>query len=66
MKQVGGSNYGTACWDADSDACLQVADYCGWAIQRKWERGDTHFHGRLSPRIGSEYDLFARGTDFYY
>lgn len=66
MKQVGGSRYGTACWDASSDACLQVADYCGWAIQRKWERGDTHFYGRLSPRIGSEYDLFARGADFYY
>jgi hypothetical protein len=27
-----------------SDPCLQVADYCTWAIQRKWERGDERSH----------------------
>ena len=27
----------TAMWPASVDPCLQVADYCSWAIQRKWE-----------------------------
>jgi hypothetical protein len=32
-----------AFWPMESDPCLQVADYCTWAIQRKWER-ETHAH----------------------
>ncbi|MFN8512717.1 MAG: hypothetical protein U0232_03495 [Thermomicrobiales bacterium] len=32
--------YRTAFWSASSDPCLQIADYCCWAIQRKWERND--------------------------
>lgn len=67
MRQVGRRmTYKTACWDASSDACLQVADYCGWAIQRKWEAGDAGPHGRIASKIRSEYDLFARGTTLYY
>jgi uncharacterized protein DUF3800 len=36
MKQVGRMTYRTACWDASSDSCLQVADYCGWAQTAGW------------------------------
>ena len=35
-----GATYRTAFWPAGADPCLEVADYCCWAIQRKWERGD--------------------------
>jgi len=66
MRQVGRVRYKTACWDASSDACLQVADYCGWALQRKWETGDSEPYNRISSKIRSEYDLFARGTTCYY
>jgi len=66
MQQVGRSAYSTACWDASSDACLQVADYCGWAIQRKWELGDASSYERINTKIGSEFDLWARGTNVYY
>lgn len=66
MKQVGRIDYRTACWDASSDACLQVADYCGWAIQRKWESSDPAPHGRISDKIKSEFDLFATGLKMYY
>jgi Protein of unknown function (DUF3800) len=66
MNQVSRRTYKTACWDATSDACLQVADYCGWAIQRKWESSDPAPYQRIAGKIRSEYDLFARGKIFYY
>lgn len=53
-------------WPAAIDPCLQVADYCSWAIQRKWERGDTRSYELIKSKIRSEYDLFARGTTRYY
>src|SRR5262245_7278600 len=66
MRQVGRITYRTACWDASSDSCLQVADYCGWALQRKWEADDSGPYNRLGSKVRSEYDLFASGTTFYY
>ena len=67
MKQVGGPiHYKTACWEASSDCCLQVADYCGWAIQRKWESADPGPYLRIASKIRSAYDLFGRGTKVYY
>jgi hypothetical protein len=66
MRQVGSVTYKTACWDASSDACLQVADYCGWALYRKWEAGDSGPYNRIMPKIKSEYDLFAGGSVYYY
>jgi uncharacterized protein DUF3800 len=66
LRQVGRVTFRTACWDAGSDACLQVADYCGWAIQRKWESGDTGAYERIAPKVRSEFDLWARGKTLYY
>ncbi len=45
---------------------LQVADYCAWAIQRKWERGDRRSYDPLADRITYEYDLWSRGTTHYF
>lgn len=66
LKQIGRTTYQTACWDASADACLQVADYCGWAIQRKWETGDRSAYDQIAPKIRSEFDLWSRGTTLYY
>jgi hypothetical protein len=41
-------------WSAISDPCLQVADYCCWAIQRKWERGDQRSYALIEHHIASE------------
>lgn len=49
-----------------ADPCLQVADYCAWAIQRKWERSDLRSYDRIRSKIRSEYDLWARGSRYYY
>jgi len=43
-----------ASWLAASDPCLQVADYCSWAIQRAWERGDERPRSRIATRLASE------------
>jgi Protein of unknown function (DUF3800) len=56
----------TAHWQAASDPCLQVADYCSWAIQRKWEQGDGRAFSLVEPLVASEFDLFARGDTCYY
>jgi hypothetical protein len=45
---------------------LQGADYCGWAIFRKWERGDLRSYALISPKIKSEFNVFAIGSTFYY
>ena len=56
----------TSFWKCETDPCLQLADYCTWAIQRKWERGDTRSYDLIRDRITSEYDTFQKGTVEYY
>lgn len=53
---------------AAADPGLQVADYCAWALQRKWESGgkDTRSFDLIRPRITYEYDLWERGATYYY
>ena len=46
--------------NAGSDMAVQAADYCGWAIQRKWERGDLRAHGAIRHLVRSEEVLFER------
>lgn len=49
-----------------SHVVLQIADYCNWAILRKWERDDMEFYNKISPAISSEYEIFRKGQRFYY
>lgn len=53
---------------AAADPCLQVADYCAWAIQRKWESGsrDLRSYDLIKDRITYEYDLWAHGNKHHY
>lgn len=54
---------------AGSDPCLQVADYCAWAIQRKWEspkQRDCRSYDLIADRITYEYDLWEKGTEHHY
>jgi hypothetical protein len=45
---------------------LQIADYFNWAIYRKWEHGDTSSHNKITQQIRSEFDIFRKGTQYYY
>lgn len=49
-----------------ADPCLQVADYCSWAIQRKWEKDDSRSYDIIKDRITYEYDLWKSGTKHHY
>ena len=46
--------------------CLQVVDYCNWAIFRKWTSGDARSYDLIKSSIKSEFDIFRTGTRFYY
>jgi hypothetical protein len=59
-------DYRVAYWAAASEPCLQIADYCAWAIQRKWERQDLRSYDLIKDKIKTEYDLFRAGTTVYY
>lgn len=59
-------SYRVAFWPAVNDPCLQVADYCTWAIQRKWERGDTRSYDMIADKVASEKDIWSIGAKLYY
>jgi hypothetical protein len=43
-----------AFWPNMSEPCLVVADYCTWAIQRRWEREDGRSRELIADMIASE------------
>lgn len=45
---------------------LQVADYCNWAIWKKWEGGDDYFYRKIEKAVRSEFDIFSSGRTLYY
>ena len=52
--------------DSKSNFDLQIADYCTWAIYRKWNCGDERSFCHISPAVTSEFDIFQSGTTHYY
>jgi hypothetical protein len=60
------ADHRVASWTAHSEPCLQVADYCAWAIQRKWERGDERSYDLIRSKIHSELEPFRLQTVTYY
>ena len=45
---------------------LQVADYCCWAVFRKWQRSETEYYDRIKEGIRSEFSIFRNGKRYYY
>lgn len=67
VRQILGLNRGVTFFcPAAHDPCLQIADYCAWAIRRKWERNDLRSYNLVRQRIVSEYELFRLGKRNYY
>lgn len=60
------TSFRTASWNAHSEPCLQVADYCCWALARKWEQGDERSYALIQNKIRSEFDVFQSGRRLYY
>lgn len=38
---------------------LQAADYCTWALYRKWHRGDLRSYELVEPYVRSEIEAFG-------
>ena len=51
---------------AKSHLLLQAADYCSWAIQRKWARNDSRSYDLIKDKIRSEYDWLKAEEKTYY
>jgi hypothetical protein len=49
-----------------SHPMLQVADYCCWAINRKWKDGDLRPYSRIRRAVFTEFDIFRNGDTEYY
>jgi hypothetical protein len=66
ISQVTTRPWEVAFWPSDSDPCLQIADYLTWAVQRKWEKGDTRSYDLIKHQVATEYDMFSWGSTHYY
>jgi hypothetical protein len=49
-----------------SNLDLQIADYCTWAIYRKWNTSDARSYLHIQPAVTSEFEIFRDGTTLYY
>ncbi len=62
LGQTLGKDIRCGTWPAASDPLLQVADYCCWAIQRKYELGDARSFALIAHQIVSVRDVFGSDT----
>ncbi len=63
-KEIRFDSYHHAC---ASNAWIQVADYCSWAVFRKWEHGDTRTYDQLRHRLAEpELDALRMGVTLHY
>ena len=65
-QSVSGVEWRTAFWPANSEPGLLVADYCCWAIQRKWERADARSYSLIENKIATEFDLWRLGAKHFF
>ena len=65
-KLPAGTRYKILHHSSKSCMGLQIADYCNWAVFRKWERGDLRSYGLIKSAIRSEFDIFKNGTQYFY
>lgn len=49
-----------------SHACLQAADYCNWAIHKKWKDNELRPYNKIRKFIRSEFDILKSGDEYFY
>jgi len=52
-----GMNYRILHHQSRSHYGLQVADYCCWAVFRKWQRGESVWYDRIKPSVYNEFKI---------
>lgn len=51
----------------ESNKWIQVADYCCWAVMKKWERGDFRTYSQLRTKLtAAELNVFRHGSGHTY
>ncbi len=45
---------------------LQIADYCNWALFRKWERGDDSAYRLVHREVRRAFDIYRSGARRYF
>lgn len=66
QQTIPDTDYRCTFWPSSTDPCLQIADYCAWAIQRAWERGDRQALDLIGHNVVTQYDIFSTGRTTYY
>jgi len=61
-----GTKYTLNHHDSKSNLDLQIADYCNWAIYKKWNDGSDWAYRKIAKSVRSEFDIFRNGTRKYY
>ena len=61
-----GTRYRVLHHDSKSNFDLQIADYCTWAIYRKWSLADPRSFQFIAPVVQKEWDFFQAETTTYY
>jgi hypothetical protein len=62
-KLPDGVRYRVLHHDSKSNSDLQIADYCNWAIYRKWNRDDRRSFSVIQPAVHSECEISHHVTD---
>lgn len=59
-------NWEASFLESAMDPMLWAADYCAWAIQRKWEKADDRSYRLIADKITSEIDFWRADQISYY
>ena len=59
-------NYRVLHHDSKSSFDLQIADYCNWAIYKKWDQNELRPIKIIEKVVISQFDIFASGQALYY
>lgn len=49
-----------------SHVCLQAADYCNWAVYKKWKDEERRPYDLIRKFVRSEFDILSHGGEYFY
>lgn len=66
QQVLGNRAWSTNFCRAIADPCVQAADYCTWAIQKKWESNNLLSYNLIQSKIVHEVDIWSHGNTHQY
>lgn len=65
-RHLGGRPFTVLHHPSASHMCLQAADYCTWAIYKKWKDAEMRPYTEIAGLVRSDFDILRRGTEHFY